>query len=330
MWWPAHERGRGQVLQWFDKRRANVGLVAVCPGPQGIAVARVTRGSGGQPSLEWADFIGVEVRSGERQQALAGLARSRGLEGQRATTLLGIGDYSLILVEAPAVPPSELAQAVRWRLKDLVDFNLEQSVVDVFRVPTLKGGQDNMIYAVVARAPLVKSLIDELTAAGIALDVVDIPEFAIRNLTALLPEDVGGVACIHLGDQAGLIVITRQRTLYLSRRFDYGKTRLLAGGAREVTPALEGLLDAIVIEVQRSLDYYESHFAQPPVRAVVLTPLGSEIDGLCEYLGSQLGIATRVLRLADLIEMPGALAPRVESECAGAIGAALRDSAPVS
>ena len=314
------------MLNWLNKQRASDGLVAVCPGPHGIAAARVRRSTGDQPQLVWAEFVGVEPRSGNRPQALAALARTHDLATTRATSLLQIGDYSLILVEAPQVPAAEQAAAVRWRLKDLVDYSVDEAVVDVFRVPTLKGGKDNMLYAVVARAPLVKSLIDEINAAGIALDIIDIPEFALRNLTALLPEDVGGVACIHLEEQAGLITITRQRTLYLSRRFDYGRARLLAGGARALTPALEGLLDAIVIEVQRSLDYYESHFAQPPVRAVVMTPLGADIEGVCAYLGSQLGIPTRMLRVREVIETVAELPPRVESECMAAIGAALRGS----
>lgn len=314
------------MFDWFNKRRANGGLVAVCPGSRGIAAAEVRRSIGDQPQLVWAEFVSVEPRSGERPQALATLARSHDLDDTRATSLLQIGDYSLILVEAPQVPAAEQAAAVRWRLKDLIDYSTDEAVIDVFRVPTLKGGKDNMLYAVVARAPLVKILIDEINAAGIALDVVDIPEFAIRNLTALLPEDVGGVACIHLEEQAGLIAITRQHTLYLSRRFDYGRARLLASGARALTPALEGLLDAIVIEVQRSLDYYESHFAQPPVRGVVMTPLGADIEGLCEYLASQLGIPTRLLRVKEIIESAAELPPRIESECMAAIGAALRGS----
>ena len=165
-----------------------------------------------------------------------------------------------------------------------------------------------------------------MEGAELALETVDIPEFALRNLTSLIPEDVGGVAFIYLDDSGGLITITRQQTLYLSRRFDSGRQRLLDVGVSEVTPALEGLLDAIVIEVQRSLDYYESQFAQPPVQAIVIAPLGVELNGIDGYLGSQLGVPARILRLSELIDIQAPISAETEARCVTAVGAALRSA----
>ena len=139
-----------------------------------------------------------------------------------------------------------------------------------------------------------------------------------------MPEDVGGVAFIYLEEDVGLITITRQNTLYLSRRFDYGRARLLQAGTAEVTPVLEGLLDAIVIEIQRSLDYYESYFAQPSVQGVVLAPLGTDCSRICDYLSSQLGVTSRVMGIADVIEMQGHIDDDQAANCVSAVGAALR------
>ena len=296
----------------------------MCPSARGLAAAYVTRTENDQPVLEWAEFVPTEGAQSARRAALEQLVEARELEDPGATSLIAIGDYSLILVETPDVPPSELRQAVRWRVKDLIDFNVDEAVIDIFEVPIRKGGQENMIYAVVARSPAVRALIEEFSDTGVDLEYVDIPEFAIRNLTALLPEDVGGVAYIYLEEDVGLITITRQSTLYLSRRFDYGRARLLQAGTVEVTPATEGLLDAIVIEVQRSLDYYESYFAQPPVQGVVMALLGRDCSAIGEYLGSQLGVATRIMSIAEVIEMRGQVNDDQAAECVSAVGAALR------
>lgn len=313
--------GSTQVFNWFRRRQAAAGLVAVCPTQRGLSAASVRSEPGQPPVLQWADF---ERGDDDRRTALERLVRTHDLEGRTCTTLVPPGDYSLILVETPQVPEAELRQAVRWRVKDLIDFSVDDAVVDVFEVPTLKGGRDNMLYAVVARSRSVGDLIADLTDVGLALEYVDIPELAIRNLTALMPEDVGGVAFVHLDDQAGLITITRQNTLYLSRRFDYGRARLVESGATEIGPEVEGLLDAIVIEAQRSLDYFESHFAQPPVQGVVLSPLGVEIAGVAEYLSSQLGVPTRITSLGELIETEAEIGDELAADCLPAIGAALR------
>ncbi len=311
------------MVAWFKRRKRNGSMLALCPAPGGVAAASVSHPGAGQPVLEWAEFVAADARDAGRADALARLLRDHAVDDVVTTSLLPLEAYNLVLIEAPPVPDAELRQAVRFRVRDLIDFNIEEAVVDVFEVPPLKGGRDNMLYAVVAHRSAVRGVIDEIEALDLELATVDIPELALRNLTALLPEDVGGVAFIYLDDRSGLITITRQQTLYLSRRFDSQRQRLLAAGP-EITADIEGLLDAIVIEIQRSLDYYESQFAQPPVQGVVIAPLGQPVAGIDDYLASQLGIPARMLSLAGTIDSAAPLDAASEARCLTAIGAALR------
>ena len=161
--------------------------------------------------------------------------------------------------------------------------------------------------------------------AGLQLDVIDIPELALRNIAALLPEDVNGVALVYIEQNEGLIIITRQESLYLSRRMRFGYSSLpdtaIHGNDEE---AVEGWLDSIVIEVQRSLDYYESHFSQPQVSGLVITPGAKEVPGMAEYLSRQLGIPARLLDVNTLIDVATAIDRQSQSQCLLAIGTALR------
>lgn len=311
------------MFQRGRKSRDRDGVLAVCPTADGVAAVQVRHG--GAPQLEWASYVPLVRGERERAAALARLLE-RNAAGARATTsLLAGGEYNLLLIEAPEVPAEELREAVRWRVGDLVDFSLDEAVIDIFHTPPMKGGRTNMVYAVVARESAVRRVIDEVEHATRALDCVDIPEMAARNLAAQLPEDVAGVAVLALDDNSGLVTITRQGELFLSRRFDGGAARLLDGGRQRIEPSTEGIVDAIVIEIQRSLDYYESQFAQPPIRNLVVAPLGAPLEGFEDYLGSQLGIAVRTLDLTTLIECAEPLEPTVAARCALAIGAALRE-----
>ena len=47
-------------------------------------------------------------------------------------------------------------------------------------------------------------MIDELTESGLKLDIIDIPELALRNIASLMPEDIGGVVLVYLGNDNGL------------------------------------------------------------------------------------------------------------------------------
>jgi MSHA biogenesis protein MshI len=294
-------------------------LVAVCPSSESVAIARVRRSRDAPPVLELCEVHSAASLSVQAAE-IAQLVRSRGLDRNLCATTLGLGNYSLLFVEAPDVPPSELRAAIRWRIKDLIDFHIDDAVIDVFEVPDQKAtGKNAMMYAVVTRSSVVRQQIALLAGAGLHLEVIDIPELALRNVAALLPEDVAGVALLYLSARNGLITLTRQGTLYLSRRIETG-WEMLAGDQDQ----LEGKLDRVVVEIQRSLDYYESHFMQPAITNVVVTPLPDGLNGVAEYLGDQLGLPVRGMDIGSLIDAEQAVPRDVQCRCLVAIGAALR------
>lgn len=307
------------MLGLLRKKIDRKALVAVCPLDDAVAVARVRRSRDVPPVLELCEFHPMDSVS-VHGAGIAQLAKSLSLGRYLCVTTLNAGAYSLLFVEAPDVPPSELRAAIRWRVKDLIDFHIDDAVIDVFEVPDQKAtGKNAMMYAVVARSSVVRQQVDLLSGAGLNLEVIDIPELALRNIASLLPEDVAGVALLYLSNRGGLITLTRQGILYLSRRMETGWEQL----GRSLEEA-KSKLDRIVVEIQRSLDYYESHFMQPAISNVVVTPLPESLNGVDEYLADQLGVSVRSLDVNSLIDADGPLARDVQCRCLVAIGAALR------
>lgn len=315
------------MLDLFKKKLKKDARVAVCSGENIISVARVRREKDLPPSLELCELQEIENIS-IRDAEIARLAKQHELDNYECVTSLGLGDYNLLSVEAPDVQPEELRAAIRWRVKDLIDFNIDEAVVDVFEVPAQKTKDNKMMYVVVSKSKQVKQLIDQLTNAGLNLNIIDIPELALRNIAAMLPEDVGGVALIYVGQHQGLITITKQSSLYLSRTINVGTSTLPESVLSVMDDEIcQRWLDTIVIEVQRSMDYYESHFSQPQVSSLVMTPIGKEIPGVTEYLTEQLQISARMLDVNELIDVPEKISSTVQSRCLLAIGSALRQEA---
>ena len=54
--------------------------------------------------------------------------------------MLDDADYQMQLVEAPSVPREEMRSAVRWKLKDLLDYPVDAATIDVADVPTDRSG----------------------------------------------------------------------------------------------------------------------------------------------------------------------------------------------
>ncbi len=238
-----------------------------------------------------------------------------------ASVLMRPAEYQLLLVEAPDVERSELRAAIRWRIKDLIHFHVDDAVTDVFEVPDQKRqSSGRLMYAVAARAPRVRDHVDQARRHGLDLDVIDIPEMALRNIAGLLDGDVRGVVSLYLAPSGGLITVTRQGTLYLARRIDVGEDRLAAADSEE----RPRLLDNISLEIQRSMDYYDSHFDQPPVGSVALMPTAVEMPFLKEHLTEALDVPIQEVDLSQLMDVDGELELTQQARGLLAIGAALR------
>jgi len=293
------------------------GLTGVGLRADGVCVVRVERTAGRAPALTLVDFRPWGDQG--QDKVLARVAVDYDLARSRCTTVLDANEYSLLLTEAPDVSPDELKAALRWRIKDLIDFHINDAALDVFDLPgAAPGAKAREMYAVAARTEAIQKRVDLLTGVGIGLEIIDIPELAQRNLAALLPEDAAGVVMLSLKPQSGLITITRQGYIYLSRPLNLGVDTL------HTADDPVRYFDHIVLEVQRSLDYFESHFRESPVRHLVLAPLAKPIPGLIDHLRANLGVTVGVLDLAQLMDSDVELTPDLQARCLTTIGAALR------
>lgn len=319
---------KSALLKLFYKPAHSEGVAGIALAPGGISLARIVRTEGARPRVTLC--VHQELQD-ERDKSFAALVKQHGLADARCVELLEVNSYQLLLVEAPNVASAELKAAVRWRIKDLINFHIDDAVIDVFDIPAQNlSGQNKMMYVVVTRAALVQEHIALVKNAGLDLSVIDIPEMALRNITALFEEDKAGVVLVHLTPQGGHIILTRAGTLYLARKIELNFARLFSGleAARpdEALPDdVQRLLDNIVLEVQRSLDYYESHYSQPPITHLLFAPLEQELPGAVSHVANSLGLKIKQIDLNEVLQCAAPLSQKLQAQCLLAVGAALRD-----
>lgn len=311
------------MLRQFKKAlrgnsRAGIALDGSC-----AALARVRRLADGR--------LGLVARAVETDQGdvawpdrAASQAAGMGLRGTPVSAVLTADAYQLQLVEMPNVPEEERLQAVRWRLKDLIDYPIEEAVVELLEMPRHSNpGNAPIAYAVVTRSAEVLRQIELMNRADLQMDVIDIPELCIRNIAVLLPQDADGIAFLHLTKDCGYLTITRKGVLHMTRRLETGRRALAEASADQF--ALQERMAGISLEVQRSLDYYESHYDRRPVTEIILGP-GAELDALPGALTEHLGLTVNRIDLDELFSLEETLSVEDQGTCLLAIGAALRSN----
>ena len=297
----------------LKRNAAAKGRLGIAIGGDQLAFAIVQRESGGQAILGRCETI--PFAQDATAEAATATLRALNLPRMPLSAVLLPEEYQLALIEAPDVPPAELRAAMRWRLRDTIDFRVEDAVIDVFDVPPQsRGGQGRMMYAVAARRSSVDRQSTMLESLN-TLDVVDVPELCLRNLAGLLPAAANGVALLYLGRQAATVVLVRGTTFYFARQMN------ISGGgesAGRVSP------ESVILELQRSLDYYERHFDQPPITRVAIAPFGAQAAALASDLGEESGFEVSLFDLNTALQCASPVDDRTQAACLLAVGAALR------
>ncbi len=306
------------MLDYLKKfKKSSSAVVGVAFGSEGIAASRVRPARRDElPALGVSAWL-HHTTGGRGGAALEKWVDRQRLNGCPAVGVLAPGEYQVVQVEAPSVPPSEMRQAAAWRVRELIDMPLDQAVIDTYDPPESTQRAQKNVNVVVARRAAVAERIDELRAAGLEVVAIDIPELVQRNICARLADSGSGHALLALEDRGGLLTLYRDGEQYLARSLDIGHSNLAAADG--------SVIENLVLEVQRSFDYFESALSQPPLGWIYVYPGTAETAGLIESLQSNLSnVECLPLGLDDLVAIEQE-PPHLGATLLHAVGAGLRD-----
>ena len=309
-------------MRWFGKVTAKAGWLSLGVHPEHVDLVHVRRAASGRPEIMLCDSY---RRESSLTATLARLRRELKLDGFRCTTLLNSGEYAMHQLEAPNVPAAELKTALRWRVKDLIDYPIETATVDVIDIPPPDNApsRDHQVYAVTARNSVIEACIKPFNEAEVPLEAIDIPDLAQRNIAALFESDGRGVVLLAFYPNESVLTFTAAGELYLARRIEISGSQLI-----EADPERrQQYFERIALELQRSLDHFDRQYHYVPVAKLLLGPLPLEIE-LQQYLASTLYLPVENVDLGDVMDflaVPELQHPERQAQYLLEIGAALRD-----
>ena len=312
-------------MKWpFSRGKREPGWLVVSLRPGELSFVHGQYAPGGESVV---DRCGTHALEGE-YQGIERLASELGFDRYQCSTLLAPGEYQMLLVEAPNVPQTELKTAIRWRIKDMLEYHVDDATVDLLEVPRNPAGGErgHSMYAITARNEVIQACIGRFEAARIPLSVIDIQETSQRNVAALFERDDRGLALLYLGDDQGLLTINFRGELAFARRIEVGKQALTSasGSAREEQ------FQRILLELQRTFDHFDRQFTYVTIAKLMLAP-DPEETGLLDYLAANLDIPVERVRLSGAIAFGARteLEPQEEWRLFHLIGAALRHESKV-
>lgn len=255
----------------------------------------------GRPQLVSYAFhpvAGIRL-SGITYAVLEKICKDLHLDSFRFTTLLAPSEYQLLQVEAPNIPQDEMKAAVRWSIKEMLSYHVDDAALDILFIPTGQAGNERVksLYVVAASNELIRKRTELFERAKLNLRIIDIPEMAQRNIAALYETEGRALALLAFDETGCLLTFTSGGELFLARRIDISTGQLL--DANESLS--QQYFDRLELELQRSIDHFDRQFKQLPVQRLLISV--PQNVGLVEVLAKNLDLPVEYLDLNEVMDL---------------------------
>lgn len=209
------------------------------------------------------------------QTALKTYVENNSLTNTQCNVAFSISKYQMLQLDRPAVEDAELNQALQWAVKEQL-FSDDELAIDYFDTPATSNLKKLNVVAISKREVI--DVRNGVLKAGLALNIISVEELATCNL--VVPSDD---AIIILKQEEGgqlSLNIVKRNELFFSRRLR-GYENLANFSPEELKM---GVVDNLSLEIQRSMDYFESQLRQAPVKKVYISLDTSHQEALAEFI----------------------------------------------
>ncbi|MFH2137510.1 MAG: type IV pilus assembly protein PilM [Candidatus Omnitrophota bacterium] len=235
---------------WADKQA----LIGIDIGKTSIKAVRVKK-SGAITTLTKTAVVDIDSPGdrGAIVQALKSVMAKLKPESDKIVFVLNSPQVSARKINAPHMPKKELAEAVRWAIKNIIPFSLDDAYMDFSVGPEVKDPETRKLNISVGAVPqeTIEEFLDIFKQAGISLTAI-IPAFSALRYIAKQRANSGKViAVIEMGAGITDLIIYKNSCLEFARKIpmsgqditnsltgalitDHGRIQLSAGEAEKV------------------------------------------------------------------------------------------------
>lgn len=256
----------------------------------------------------------------------------------------GVSGHSVIVkrVVLPATTEEEVDASIEFDADQYIPFGLSEVHMDYEIVGPAETEDPGMeVLLVAAKKDKIENHTGVISLAGRTADVVDIDAFALQNAfeANYSAQPASTIALLNIGASLMNINITRggmplfirdvpvggnqytdilQKELQLSFQ-DAEDLKLGKKGSADadmIRPLLESITDMVIMEVQKTFDFFHETYPSETITHVLLSGGSSRIEGLAAKLEATFGCPAEVLDPLKSLSF----APKVDSTALAMMG----------
>jgi type IV pilus assembly protein PilM len=226
-------------------------------------------------------------------------------------------------IALPVMTEAELDESIHWEAEQYIPFDIQDVHLDyqILETAPAEGGKQTMdVLLVAAKRDKIAEYTGVISQAGRSAVVVDIDAFAVQNCyEANYGLDAGVTVLLNAGASAiNVNIIAGEQSLF-TRDISVGGNAYTDAVQREfsltfdvaeqakkgqpvdgvpfedVRPVLRTMSEAVVLEIQKTFDFFKATTSQDKIDRIVLCGGACRVDSLAELLEERFGAPVEFL-----------------------------------
>lgn len=219
------------------------------------------------------------------QEQLTRYVETKKLAGTPTFFALSANWYRVHQIDKPNVEESDLFQALQWPIKEAVGSD-KPLTYDYCDLPVQVTGQ-NKILAVAFPTDEISKLSEVIYSTELDLQSISVEEFTTPQLLPASNEPV--ITLVQEHGEVVVLNVVKNNELYFTRRLKGFEN---IGGFSEVELDM-GIIESLCVQIQRSMDFFESQLRQAPIRKILIKLDSLHSDFICTRIATAMGVTCK-------------------------------------
>ncbi len=240
-------------------------------------------------------------------------------KGKTINLCINMSHVTVREIRVPVVPEEELLEVIKWELRKVIDFDPEEYNLDYKVIEKIENEAvpKFLVKVYVARKNILRQYVSLIEHAGMKVDLITIPPFALKYLIFEVVNNVmDNVAILDMGAKTTSLSVIKNRFVRFERQLRFSAFELIdilkkegvefsslrelylgysIGDGTLLDKATKEGLDILIDDLSKSFGYYNSVIKGGNISAIFVTGGLANIKGIAEYIQSGVGISVNTL-----------------------------------
>ncbi|MFH1612404.1 MAG: type IV pilus assembly protein PilM [bacterium] len=345
----------GKILKIIgSKKNKGIGIDIGTDSVKIIEIEKTTRGielvNFGLSRLPEGTIVdGVITNSMAVEEAIKNIIQKNNFHIKKGTVVTSIsGKFAIVKkIKMPLLQEKEIRQSIMWEAEQYIPFDIKDVIVDFQILATSENEKGTDVLLVAIKKERIHTHLEILNKLKLSPSIIDVDSFAVVNsyLTNTTNKE-GVVAFINLGANTTNIIILNNEELQFTRDIAMGSKEITQAISQEMKISYEeaenykktqtvnllsvnNILENLIMEIQRSIDYYKSSFYNMNVGKIILSGGGAKYKNIDRILNRKLNLFVEIINpfkkiQFNPIKFPPEYLQEISSLSSTCLGLALR------